>query len=106
MFELPDRVFPVAGMCVGWPKVSGNVSPGLPLECTIHEDRYDEGNLSQSIDAFDVRRAKTHPLKARDPEQWGEVELYGWSEDKARQFGVPQCADFGKFVRKKGFKLD
>lgn len=105
LLELPDRVFPVAGMCVGWPKVSGSVSPRLPLECTIHEDRYDEGNLSKSIKSFDTRRAKTHPLKARDPQQWGEVELYGWSEDKARQFGVPQCADFGEFVRKKGFNL-
>ena len=28
--------------------------------------------------------------------------FYGWSEDKARQYGVPQRADFGAFVRKKG----
>ena len=26
--------------------------------------------------------------------------------DKARQYGVPQRADFGTFVRKKGFCLD
>ena len=32
--------------------------------------------------------------------------FYGWSEDKARQYGVPQRADFGAFVRKKGFCLD
>ena len=38
--------------------------------------------------------------------RWGEVPFYGWSEDKARQYGVPQRADFGAFVRKKGFCLD
>ena len=32
--------------------------------------------------------------------------FYGWSEDKARQYGVPQRADFGAFVRRKGFCLD
>jgi len=34
------------------------------------------------------------------------VSFYGWSEDKARQYGVPQRADFGAFVRSKGFGLD
>jgi len=106
LFELPELVFPVAGMCVGWPKTAGKVSPRLSLESTLHEDRYDEGNLEENIKAFDVRRAATHPLKVRDPEVWEEVESYGWSEDKARQFGVPQCADFGAFIRKKGFNLD
>jgi len=106
LFELPELVFPIAGMCVGWPETAGNVSPRLSLESTLHEDRYDEGNLAENINAFDIRRAATHPLKTRDPEQWEDIEDYGWSEDKARQFGVPQCADFGAFIRKKGFSLD
>jgi len=29
-----------------------------------------------------------------------------WSEDKARQYAEPQRADFGAFVRAKGFCLD
>ena len=32
-------------------------------------------------------------------------EFYGWSEDKARQYAVPQRADFGAFVRRQGFNL-
>ena len=32
--------------------------------------------------------------------------FYGWSEDKARQYAEPLRADFGAFVRKKGFNLD
>jgi len=106
LFELPERVFPVAGMCVGWPKTAGNVSPRLSLESTVHVDRYDEGNLAENIQAFDSRRAATHPLKTRDLQNWEEVENYGWAEDKARQYGVPQRADFGAFIRKRGFNLD
>ena len=34
------------------------------------------------------------------------AEFYGWSEDKARQYAVPQRADFGAFVRAQGFHLD
>ncbi len=106
MLELPDLVIPVAGMCVGWPKEPGSVSPRLSLESTVHEDHYDEGNFSERINAFDHRRAATHPLKTRDPDHWEEVGFYGWSEDKTRQFGVPQCTEFGAFVRKKGFNLE
>ena len=106
LFELPERVFPVAGMCVGWPKTAGSVSPRLSLESTLHVDRYDAGSLAENIQAFDSRRAATHPLKTRDPENWEDVETYGWSEDKARQYGVPQRTGFGAFIRNRGFNLD
>ena len=106
MLNLPQRVIPVAGLCVGWPADPGRISPRLPLSCTVHEGRYDEGDLAAQIDGYDRRRASIHPYKPRDPARWGDVPFYGWSEDKARQYGVPQRPDFGAFVRGKGFKLD
>ncbi|MBM3527300.1 MAG: NADPH-dependent oxidoreductase [Alphaproteobacteria bacterium] len=106
MLRLPQRVIPVAGMCVGWPSEKGYISARLGLETTLHQDKYDEGNLAARIDAYDRRRAAIHPYKPRDPARWGEVPFYGWSEDKARQYGVPQRPDFGAFVRRKGFNLD
>ena len=106
MLKLPQRVIPVAGMCVGWPSEKGHISPRLSLDSTVHQGRYDEGDLAARIDAYDRRRAAIHPYKPRDPARWGDVPFYGWSEDKARQYGVPQRADFGAFVRKKGFGLD
>jgi len=106
MLTLPPRVIPVAGLCVGWPSEKGHISPRLGLECTLHQGRYDEGDLAARIDAYDRRRAAIHPYKPRDPARWGDVPFYGWSEDKARQYGVPQRPDFGAFVRKKGFCLD
>jgi hypothetical protein len=106
MLKLPQRVIPVSGLCVGWPLEKGHISPRLSLDSTVHEGRYDEGDLAARIDAYDRRRAAIHPYKPRDPARWGDVPFYGWSEDKARQYGVPQRPDFGAFVRKKGFCLD
>jgi len=106
MLKLPQRVIPVAGMCVGWPSEAGHISPRLSLSSTVHDGKYDEGDLAAKIDAYDRRRAAIHPYKPRDPQRWGEAPFYGWSEDKARQYGVPQRADFGAFVRTKGFGLD
>ena len=106
LLALPQRVIPVAGMCVGWPAEAGYISPRLPLSSTLHQDTYDEGDLAGRIDAYDRRRAAIHPHRPRDPARWGTLQFYGWSEDKARQYGVPQRADFGAFVRSRGFCLD
>jgi FMN reductase [NAD(P)H] len=107
MLELPDKVIPVAGMCVGWPAEEGGVTPRLPLDVTVHEERFTESDLAGEIDAYDRRRAATRPYRnQRDSARFGRSEFYGWSEDKARQYAVPLRADFGAFVRSKKFNLD
>jgi nitroreductase len=107
LLQLPERVIPVAGLCVGWPAEDGHVTPRLGLATTVHRDRYDEGGLAEKIDAYDRRRAASRPYaRQRHPERWGKAAAYGWSEDKARQYAEPLRADFGAFVRAKGFRLD
>jgi nitroreductase len=107
LLRLPERVVPLAGMCVGWPSERGHISPRLSLDTTVHVDRYGERDLAADIDGYDRRRNEGRPpWKQRQAERWGEAAFYGWSEDKARQYAEPLRADFGAFVRAKGFKLD
>jgi nitroreductase/FMN reductase [NAD(P)H] len=107
MLELPGKVVPVAGLCVGWPADDGVLSPRLPLSTTVHEERFTETDLAGEVEGYDRRRALTRPYRnQREPERFGQAEFYGWSEDKARQYAKPQRADFGAFVRGKGFHLD
>jgi nitroreductase len=107
LLELPQRVVPLAGLCVGWPAEEGAITPRLDLSITLHEDRYRTDELAQQIDDYDRRREQRRPYRRqRDPARWGEAEVYGWSEDKARQYAEPLRADFGAFVRAKGFRLE
>jgi nitroreductase len=107
LLRLPQRVIPVAGLCVGWPAQAGEITPRLSLRTTVIENSYGERDLAKEIDAYDRRRAALRPYRRqRSPERWGEADFYGWSQDKARQYGVPTRADFGAFVRGKGFCLD
>ena len=41
----------------------------------------------------------------RYADRHADVAFYGWSEDKARQYSVPERADFGTYIREKGFSL-
>ena len=107
LLGLPEKVVPVAGMSLGWPAGQGALSPRLPLAATVHEERFEEGNLAALIEAYDKRRAEMRPYRnQRNVERFGRANFYGWSEDKARQYAVPQRADFGSFVRAQGFHLD
>ncbi len=106
LLALPDGVFPVAGLCVGYPAEEGRITPRLSLEVTVHMDCYDETGMKEKIEAYDRRRDALLPYRRqRRPEHFGKVDFYGWSEDKARQYAVPERADFGAFIRSKGFSL-
>lgn len=107
MLALPDKVVPVAGMGLGWPAEVGAISPRLPLDVTVHEETFSEEGLAEHIAAYDRRRAAIRPYRRqRESERFGTAALYGWSDDKARQYANPQRTDFGAFIRKKGFRLD
>ncbi len=109
LLELPHGVFPVAGMAAGFPAGPAPLSPRLPMSLTVHMDRYDDSRLEAEVDAYDERRSALLPTpkeKQRDVQRFGVQESYGWSEDKARQVSRPQRADFGRYLREHGFRLD
>ena len=106
---LPDLVFPVAGLCLGYPSAEGYLSLRLPRGVTTHTDRYDDGALAASIDDYDRRRDAIHAIpkdQQRSNAEFGEAAFYGWSEDKARQAAKAEGAAFPPYLRKRGFKFD
>ena len=106
LLGLPDHVFPVAGLGVGIPAGPAFVSARLPLGLTVHRDRYTEAT-DETIRAYDRRRNGIFPYRAqRNVAKFGEAKEYGWSEEKARHYAVPERADFGAYVKRRGFKLE
>lgn len=106
---LPDLVFPVAGLCLGYPQGEGYVSLRLPRSVTVHGDRYDDSALGAGIDDYDRRRHALHALpkeQHRSNADFGEAAFYGWSEDKARQAAKAEGAAFPPYLRAHGFSFD
>ena len=106
---LPDLVFPVAGLCLGYPQDDGYVSLRLPRRVTTHSDRYDDSALGAGIDDYDHRRHALHAIpkeQQRSNAEFGEAAFYGWSEDKARQAVKAEGAAFPPYLRAHGFSFD
>jgi len=107
LLGLPDHVFPVAGIALGYPaETIPTVSPRLPMRATVHMDSYTEDKLDDEIEAYDRRRDGVLPYEQQRAEnKFGTSTSYGWSEDKARQYTQQERQDFGRFIRDKGFDL-
>jgi FMN reductase [NAD(P)H] len=108
ILELPDKVFPVAGLCLGYPAQQGFISMRLSPGATVHVDRYDDSDLMSQIDGYDRRRDARHSLKdrQREPQRFGTAEFYGWSEDKARQAMTSEGRGFAAWLKAHGFTFD
>ncbi|MEM6371717.1 MAG: nitroreductase family protein [Pseudomonadota bacterium] len=106
LLNLPDHVFPFAGLAFGFPKDRPRISKRLPLGVTCHIDRYEETGLRTQVEAYDTDRAAAQPYRTqRLVDEFGHSDAYAWSQDKVRQYSQPERADFGAFARAKGFDL-
>ncbi|MEO1551146.1 MAG: nitroreductase family protein [Pseudomonadota bacterium] len=107
LLDLPRHVFPFAGLALGFPAGPPSITMRLPLRLTCHMDRYCEEGLRDGVAAYDQRRADSQPYGTqRLSARYGEAEGYGWSLDKARQYSVPERAEFGAYMRAQGFCFD
>lgn len=108
LLKLPDGVFPVAGLCVGYPAEEGHVSMRLPPSVTIHTDEYDAGAAEAGIEGYDRMRHERHAIKPeqqRNPAKFGKAAFYGWSEDKARQAAEPEGAAFAAHLKQTWLRI-
>lgn len=105
---LPGGVYPVAGLALGWPEATVQVSMRLPPAAVVHWNRYDDGDLPKRVDGYDAARHAVQPIaphKQRHPDKYGIAETCTWSENTARQMSVPEREGFSAFLRKRGFSL-
>ena len=70
---LPDWVFPIAGLTLGWPEAYEPPSPRLALSATVHAGRYDAARVDGELDGYDERRIRERPYRRqRLTERFGD----------------------------------
>jgi FMN reductase [NAD(P)H] len=97
LFGLPERVYPVVGMVVGYPAKKSPPRPRIPTSCVLMKDEYHD--LSQEevedamkiMDAGLIREGYYVNLGAKIPKpEEGEDDVdydrYGWSEHISRKY--------------------
>lgn len=100
LLELPDKVYPVFGMCLGYPDQDPAIKPRLPMSCLFFENRYpDLDTIQNDLDQYD-RQIKEYYLK-----RTGGKRDNTWSEQMVKTLAVPVRTHMRSFLEKKGFPL-
>ena len=107
--QLPKGVFPIAGLALGWPDEKAPISIRMPQDIMIHNDYYNEDNLTKKINDYDERVFKVSPIlekKQRHIDIYGVAKKGTWSENIARQLSLPERNNFKAWLKDHGINLE
>ena len=99
LLRLPEHVYPVFGMCLGYPDQNPEIKPRLPVEAVLFENEYDASRQQALVQQFDEAMneyylARTDGNKDTD-----------WSRQLAPLFSGKLRPHMREFLKKQGFEL-
>lgn len=100
LLELPKGVYPVFGLCLGYPDQDPEIKPRLPLPVIIKEEVYNEEGDKEAIAIYD--EAIRDYYRART----GGGHGISWSEQVATLLSEKSRPHMKAFLEGKGFKFN
>lgn len=94
--QLPHRVVPVFGMCLGWPDQDNAVKPRLPVACVLHQDHYRDPT-AQAMADYDSAMADYYATRGSN------VKLSDWSRAVAAAMQGKKREHMLAFLQERGF---
>ncbi|WP_372965964.1 oxygen-insensitive NADPH nitroreductase [Marinobacter sp.] len=97
LLKLPQHVYPVFGLCLGYPDQNPEVKPRLPLAAILKEDVYDDSDDEALVAEFDDTMARYYK------ERTGGNKNTNWSEQLKPLFTSKLRPHMKEFLNKRGF---
>ncbi len=99
LLQLPELVYPVFGLCLGYPDQNPETKPRLPLPVVLKQDRYDDSRDAELIREYDsaVRNYYRSRTSGAKEMSWSE-QISGMLVKEARPHMLA-------FLRQRGFLL-
>ncbi len=97
ILELPQRVYCVFGMCLGWPAEAPPQKPRMDTGLTVHYETYDPDGLEAELDAYD-RDLAAHYDRLGKP-----TTPDSWTNDIDKKFASPRRAALRQQLKERGF---
>lgn len=99
LLEIPDQVYPVFGMCLGYPDEDPGKKPRLPLEVVVKNEKYSPVTDRESLKSYDQTCRKYY----RERVEASRIDC--WTEQIVRMVSQPMRPHMKKFINSKGFDL-
>ncbi len=108
LLKLPEGVFPICGLTIGYKDAEGKVSMRLPQEIVVHTNQYDDSGLESKIAKYDARESERNPIspdKQRHTDKYGVLKKCTWSENVVRQLSISERDGFFEYLKSKNINL-
>ncbi len=99
LLRLPDHVYPVFGMSLGYPDQDPEVKPRLPLAAILKQDTYDDRQDEALVAEFD------HTMHRYYQQRTGGTKDTNWSEQLKPLFTTKLRPHMRDFLIERGFEL-
>ncbi|MEX0605807.1 MAG: oxygen-insensitive NADPH nitroreductase [Marinobacter sp.] len=99
VLKLPEHVYPVFGMCLGYPDQNPEVKPRLPLASILKEDVYQADEDEALVAEFDDTMRSYYLART------GGNKETNWSEQLKPLFTTKLRPHMKAFLEGKGFKM-
>lgn len=97
LLSLPDQVYPVFGLCIGWPAQNPDVKPRLPLAVTLKEERYEDSADRELIAGYDDHMRDYYRTRT------GGTKDTTWTADMSALLGKESRPHMRQFLADRGF---
>lgn len=99
LLELPEHVYPVFGLCLGYPAQDPEVKPRMPLEAVLMQDKYDSSVFDSNVKAYDETVSEYYKTRT------GGKKDSSWSKEMKALVGKESRPHMQGFLKDRGFLL-
>lgn len=99
LLQLPKHVYPVFGMCLGYPAQDPEVKPRLPVASILKQDVYSDADDETQVAAYDQTIREYYQSRT------GGNKDSVWSEEMKGMFGQKLRPHMREFLTQQGFEL-
>jgi nitroreductase len=99
VLDLPYLVYPVFGLCLGYPNQSPETKPRLPLSVVLKQDVYTDDDDAQHLQDYDQTMQDYYQTRT------GGNKSMGWTDQISGMLQKESRPHMQDFLRDKGFLL-
>ncbi|MCU7816856.1 MAG: oxygen-insensitive NADPH nitroreductase [Candidatus Thiodiazotropha sp. (ex Rostrolucina anterorostrata)] len=95
--KLPKLVYPVFGLCLGWPDHDPETKPRMPVEMILHQDQYRSDNIPSNVDEYDALMANYYASRQNNQ------RMSNWSIQTCEAIQGKKREHMLGFLQQRGF---
>ena len=99
LLELPKNVYPVFGLCLGYPDQNPEVKPRLPINVVLKENSYNVDKDKEIIEEYDLEIKKYYQKRTDNKKSMT------WSEQMSGLLGREVRLHMRQFLKNRGFQM-